>query len=461
MNEPFLPEELAAWSGGAWEGAPRAAVAVAHDTRRLVPGALFVALRGERFDGHDFVAEALARGAAAAMVARDWPAPRGLGPLLRVEDTRRALSALARGHRRRLPGRILAVTGSLGKTTAKEMTAAVLETAGAVARTLGNWNNDIGLPLSLLAMRPSDAFGVFEAGMNHPGELAPLCAVLRPDWAVVTRIGPVHIEFFPDERAIAEEKAEVLKALPRDGVAILAADEPWFDLLRERTAARVVTIAMDAPADYSGRVAGDGTDGILVRERCGREYAYALPQPGAPMRANALRAIAVGRELEIAPDEIARALRRFTPPPMRWETSRHNGVLWINDAYNASPPSMAAALRTFAELPGPRRRWLVLGGMRELGDRAAAEHAALGERVAAGEWAGLVTVGELGAAIARAALAAGWPADRAASFPDAAGAAAYLRERLAPGDAVLLKGSRRERVEAVWEAARADAPEKE
>lgn len=451
----FAPDQLAAWSRGEWLGAPAPVARVVHDTTRLAPGDLFVALRGERRDGHEFVAEAFRRGAAAALVRRDWTPPPGVGPLLRVADPLRALGDLARGYRRTLTARFIAITGSLGKTTAKELIAAVLSTAGDVTRTQGNWNNIIGLPLSILAMRPTDTFGVFEVGMNHPGELAPLCDILRPDWGVITRIAAVHIEFFPSEEAIAMEKATVVRALPPDGLAVLAADEPWFDLVRSQTRARVATVAWSGDADYVGAVLPDRPDWISVRERTGRCAEYPMPGPGEPLRRNALRAIAVGRELALPPERIAAGLRQYAPPPMRWETAEIGGVLWINDAYNASPLSMAAALRTFRETPASGRRWLVLGGMRELGDRAPAEHEALGRLVATGDWAGLVTVGELGAAIARAARDAGWPAERVLAAATPAEAVAWLRERLAPGDAVLLKGSRGERVERVLESWRA------
>ena len=447
----FQPEELSAWSGGEWSGSPGPVHGVDHDTRRLRPGALYVALRGERHDGHRFVAEAFRRGAAAAMVEAAWRPDGEVGPLLRVADSLAALGDLARGHRRRLRGRVVAVTGSVGKTTVKELIASALESVGGVARTPGNWNNDIGLPLSLLEMDPDQVFGVFEIGMNRPGELERLCDILRPDWAVITRIGPVHIEFFPDERAIAEEKATVLRRLPPDGCAVLAADEPWFDLLRERAAGRVVTVAFGAPADYSAEYSPRRPTRLSVRDRDGREAVYRLPQRGAPMRANALRAIAVAREAGVEPERIAEALLRFRPPPMRWEECRLDGVRWINDAYNANPISFREALRTFAETPGIRRRWLVLGGMRELGERTEEEHAALGRLLAAGDWAGLVTVGELGARFAEAVAAAGWPTHRLARCADAGTAAAFLRTRLRSGDAVLLKGSRSERVEEVLE----------
>ena len=230
----FEADQLAAWTGGRWTRTPAAAVrSVRHDSSEAGPGVLFLALRGANTDGHRYVDHAFARGAAGAVVEEAFAAGRpDAGPLLVVGDTRRALGDLARGHRARMTGRVVGVTGSVGKTTVKDMAAAVLAAAGPVARTRGNFNNDIGLPLSLLDADPAAAHGVFEIGMNHPGELAALCALLRPAWGLMARVGPVHLEFFADEAAIAGEKATLLRALPADGLAVLAADEPWLGLFR-------------------------------------------------------------------------------------------------------------------------------------------------------------------------------------------------------------------------------------
>ncbi len=458
----FSPEELAAWSGGAWIRRPGAPIRrIVHDTRGIRAGDLYVALRGARLDGHAFVAEAFAQGAAAALVDRAWAAgtsaPAGAA-LLTVDAPLAALHALARGHRARLRGRMVGVTGSLGKSTTKELLADCLASAGAVARNPGNWNNDIGVPLSLLAMDPDDAFGVFELGMNHAGELAPLCALLRPDWAVVTRVAPVHMEFFPDERAVAEEKAALPRSLPPSGSVVLAADEPWFEVLRAETRARVVTVAWAGAADYTARADPADPLNIHIHEPGGRDAAYRLSIPGEPMRRNALRAVACARELGIPPPAIAAALATFRPPPMRWSVSQAGGVTWINDAYNASRVSLLAALDTFAGMNTAGRKWIVLGGMRELGAREREDHDAVGRVAAAGPWAGLVTVGDRGAWIATAARESGWPAGRVWTCDQARAAAAVLAGLVEPGDAVLLKGSRAERVEEVfdeWERGRA------
>jgi UDP-N-acetylmuramoyl-tripeptide--D-alanyl-D-alanine ligase len=265
---------------------------------------------------------------------------------------------------------------------------------------------------------------------------------------VITRVGPVHLEFFPSERAIAEEKAVLAAAVPAAGFVVLCPDEPWFDVLRTATRARVVTISMEGPADYAATPAApDGA--IRIRERDGLEWICPVPIPGRPARLNALRAVAVGRESGVAPADIADALASFRPPSMRWAEETAGGVRWINDAYNANPVSLAAALDTFAELPVAGAKWLVLGGMHELGAGGERFHRDLGAAVAGGPWAGLVTVGEGAVPYAEGAVDAGWPGDRTHRCDSAAAAAAVLRDRLRPGDAVLLKGSRAERIEEV------------
>ncbi len=457
----FSAEQLAAWTGGRWTRPPPAALGpIRHDSSEAAPGVVFLALRGARTDGHAYAAAAFERGATAAVVEPAYAAAHpDAGPMLVVGDTKRALWDLARGHRARMTGRIVGVTGSVGKTTVKEMAAAVLSAAGPVARTRGNFNNDIGLPLSLLDADPSAPHGIFEVGMNHPGELAPLCDLLRPHWGLMARVGPVHLEFFDSEAAIAEEKATLLRALPADGLSVLAADEPWFDRFRDACPCRVVTVALNAPADYAGRSDPADPSRLSVTGPRGFSLSCRLPLRGGPALRNALRAVAAGREAGLDAPAITAALEAFVPPPMRGGESTIAGVVWVNDAYNASPVSMEAALETFAGHPA-RRKWIALGGMREMGRLGPGFHIEIGRRAAAGPWAGIVVAGELGSPIADGAAAAGWPADRLWWCNDPAAAAAVLAERLQPGDAVLLKGSRGERMEEVmteW-ARRAGVP---
>ncbi|MBP7830496.1 MAG: UDP-N-acetylmuramoyl-tripeptide--D-alanyl-D-alanine ligase [Kiritimatiellae bacterium] len=445
-------KDLATWSGGAWEGAaPPSARGVCADTRRLREGDLYVALAGPRFDGHDFIGAAFAAGASAVMAERaPVPAP---GPVLRVGDTRKALGELAAGYRRTLDARLIGVTGSVGKTTVKEMTADMLAQAAPTARTLGNWNNDIGLPLSVLAIEPVHRYGVMEVGTSHPGEIAALCACLRPDWGLVTAVGPGHLEYFDSVQAIAREKAELLRSLPPGGLAFLSRDDAWYELLYAATPCPVVTVSLEAGADYRGRPDPAGGLRFTVEEReSGQAAELEVPLPGRHLVADALLAVAVGRRCGLSWEAIGAALARFRPQPLRWARSVARGVAFVNDAYNANPMSMKAALETFAKSPVEGRRWLVLGGMLELGAAECDLHRQLGRIVAAGPWAGLLAVGPLGAWIAEGAREAGLSDGRAFLCPDAETAARRLLQWTRPGDAVLLKASRAEQLEKVLEA---------
>ena len=447
----FDAQEVAQWTGGEWRfGLPGVIAGVSTDTRALIPGTLFVALRGLLFDGHSFIGEAFARGAVGAVVSEQpdtWL--RAAGPLLCVPDTAQALRDMAAGYRRRIQAVIVAVTGSVGKTTVKEMVADVLARRLPTARTRGNWNNAFGLPLSMLAMEPETRVGVFELGMNHPGELTPLCRILQPDWGLVTTIGPVHLEFFKSVEAIAVEKSALLKSLPSGGVAILRCDEPHFKMLRAAAPGRIITLALSGEADYLG-APPDAQGQMEIRERStGEVCRLQAPLPGAHHAANALFAVAVGRAYGLAWEDIRAALERYRSPPMRWERQIVAGVTIINDAYNANPVSMAAALRTFAELPVAGGRWLVLAGMLELGPLEEQWHQDLGSSLAPGPWAGIITVGSLGSVVARAAVNAGLSAARVFPCADHAAAAEVMGQCLHSGDAVLLKASRGQRLEQV------------
>lgn len=443
MNGPrFNADELAAWSGGRWRGRPPAAVTgFAIDSRAVKPGDCFLALPGSKTDGHDFLAAARAQGAACALVRADREMPDELSdfPLLCVADPKTALTAIAREHRARLTGRFIAITGSSGKTSVKEMIADLLGALGPVARTKGNWNNDIGVPLSLLTMRPEDVFGVFEVGMNHPGELDPLCALVRPELSVVTCVGPVHIEFFENEEGIAREKAAVVRALGPDGVAVLPADDKWFAVLKSYARCPIKTVSLAGDADY--RVEPGTPPRFAVTEwATGESVVFDAPLPGRHVLSNAGLAIAVARHYEVSWDAIAERLRAFRPPAMRWEPREIDGVRYINDAYNANPMSMRAALDAFASTPVAGRRWLVLGAMYELGAHARDYHEELGRALAQGPWAGAILVGAEGEWIRIGAAKAGFDALYRAA--DAADAARVLKTLIRPGDSVLLKASR-------------------
>lgn len=447
-------EALARWAQGAWLRPPASApVGVCSDTRSLEPGCLFLALRGERFDGHDFVEEALARGASAALVATANLAryPRTL-PLLAVNDTRAALTRLAAGHRASLPAPRIGITGSVGKTTVKELLADALGKEAATFRSPGNWNNDLGLPLSLLRMRPDHAFGVLELGMNRPGEIAALTELLRPHAGVMTTIGPVHLEAFADEEAIAREKSRLFAGLPTGGWAVASQDRPWIDTLRGAAACRLVTTSLSAgvEADYSV-FRREGLRFHVSERVSGEQESFEAGLPGRYFVENALLAIAAARTLGVAWPVLQDAVQGFRPQPMRWERSRVAGAEVINDAYNANPLSIREAVRAFAEMPVHGGRWLVLGGMRELGTASDTLHRELGRELAADAWAGLVTCGEAGALIAEGAREGGLDPARIHPCAGTEAVAAVLSGAVRHGDAVLLKASRGEQLERVLE----------
>lgn len=416
---------------------------IANNGRELPRGALYVAIRGERFDGHDFVEQAAACGAAAAMVRQDWPGKTSL-PLLRVADTRIALADAAAGYRRTWRGCVAGVTGSVGKTTTKEFIACLFRAAGTAAATAGNLNNDLGLPLSLLAAPRDVQRGVFELGSNHPGEIAALARVLRPDCAVLTAVGPVHIEHFGSVEAIADEKAALLRAVPAGGFVVLDADGAHFDYLRRQTRARVVTVSLERDdADYSGSVANEWEGTVEVRSRAtGRSQLLISGLAGRHQAANLLLAVALACEAGVPWERLQDGLQGMRQMPMRWQKISANGVQVINDAYNANLPGMLAALRTFAALPGAARRVVVLGDMLELGAFEEPLHREVGRAVASGPWQALVCVGKRAGWIADEAVAAGYPAGRVWRYADAATASVSTAEWARPGDTVLLKASR-------------------
>lgn len=432
----FRPDELARWVSCPWKnGAPKADITgISKDTRTLVPGELYIALRGERFDGHDFVTDALAKGAAGALVDTEFKSMDG--PLLQVSDTLAGLQNLARGYRKKWTATVVGITGSVGKTTVKEMCADVLSMAGETHRTAGNYNNHIGLPLTMLAMPETAAYGVFEIGMNHPGEIGPLSDLLQPTIGIVTDICNAHRESFDSLEAIIHEKAELVARIPSSGTVILDRESEGFEYIKNHTCAGVRMVSLEGVADYTGQKTGVESMGVNGVD-------YTMPLPGTHSMRNALRAIALGLEQGIEPERIAAGLRKFKLPPMRWEISEVRGIEFINDAYNANPLSMRANLQTFSERPGTGKKWAVIGGMRELGEMANEEHAKLGRFVDGLDLDGVIVVGELGRQIA---------CQRARPFYqtlETADAAKILKEHLQAGDHVLLKASRGEQLERV------------
>ena len=432
----YTASEIAQWispstrlrAGNDWKNrdADFPIIGISHDTRTLKAGEVYIAICGENHDGHDFVEQAVEKGAAGVIVGRDFPAfakasagaPKSKVPQLVVPDTMTALWQIAAGVRSTWTGTVIGVTGSAGKTTVKEMIASVLSQKGTVSKTRGNWNNEIGLPLSMIAADRASDYFVFELGMNHPGEIDLLAGLLKPDWALITNIGKAHIGFFQSLEPtasgysavqdalgkIADEKAAILNHAKH---GLLDADSEWFGRMKER---------------FDGRVAA------LTEEP------FRISQPGEHMMQNARFAATLGLELGLSKEEVQAGLDEFDPAPMRWATSQYHDMVFINDAYNANPLSMRAAISTFAELPCEGRKFLVLGGMLELGDCEEEEHRELRDFIDSMNFDRVIYVGSL------------WP-----DGIEKNAAGILLRDELRAGDMVLLKASRGERLETILE----------
>lgn len=442
-----------------WSGA-------ALDSRKVEGGELFFALAGERTDGHRFVADALGRGAAAAVVERPVEGPRTPdsgtdGPaLVRVNDTYEGLHALVRALRRELPRILVGITGSVGKTTTKEATAAVLSERFRTARNPGNLNNLYGFPLAFLGIPDDTEVMVAELGMSLPGELGRVSSLARPDGVVLTNVRPAHLENFPDVSAIAEAKAEIFQGLPGGARAFVAAnrDDPEVVRVTERWAAsdrggRVIWFGLEAGAlevrgrDVRPAVLADGRTGVaFTLEIAGERADIELPLHGRYNVYNALAAAAVGHALGLEVDAIARGLGRVRPAAHRGAVHRlvvsggdGEPITLVDDSYNSNPEALARALESAAELAGDSRRVAILGDMLELGPETPRFHRAAGRRAAELGFAPVVGVGPLAAELVAGAREAG---ATALHLEEAGAAADWAAESLRPGDLLLIKGSR-------------------
>ena len=446
---PLTLAEIAEVTGGALTGDadPAALVSggVEFDSRRIGPGGLFLALAGEHADGHDFVDAARAAGAAAALVSRPVPAP-----AIVVPDVLAALSRLAHAVVRRLPDlTVVGITGSSGKTSTKDLVADLLRRRGPTVAPPGSFNNELGHPYTILLAKPESRYLVLENSARGIGHIAALCAVARPDISVVLNVGTAHVGEFGSKEAIAQAKGELVECLAPEGVAVLNADDPLVCAMAGRTRARVVRTGQAATADVRAegvRLDGRGRPSYLLVAR-GERHPVTLGLVGAHHVGNSLAAAAVALELGMAPADVATALGDARPAS-RWRmevVERPDGVTIVNDAYNANPESMRAALETLAALAAGRRSWAVLGEMAELGPRSAGEHDAVGRLAARLGVDRLVVVGERAAAIHDGAVqegAHGRAGRESVQVPDIAAAVRVLRNDLRAGDVVLVKASR-------------------
>lgn len=460
--------QAAHWCGAELEGAAEGAVAEGYsiDSRTIGAGEVFFAVKGARFDGHDFVGAALDRGAVAAVIAREkLDAMREAAPgrvLLVVEDPLKALQQLAAAVRRdwgRQTGkRLIGITGSAGKTTTKEAVAKVLSAQSSVLKSQGNLNNEYGLPLQLLKIEPWHEFAVIEMGMSHAGEITALAHIAAPNWGVVTNVGTAHAQNFPDGvSGIARAKYELVEALPTHGVAFLNCDDARVSQFGRDFRGKAVYYGRGPCADPRAEsITTLGTEGQTVEVRAGEQHAtLRLRLLGEHNVANAMAAIAVGVEAGISLGECCAALAELAPEDKRGQVLTIGGAKVINDCYNSNPEALKAMIRTLAAMPaGPRgRRILVAGAMLELGPQSAELHAECGRAAAEAGIDLIAGVSGDAGALADAAEQAGGKAE---FFETPEQAGEWLRETTRAGDVALLKASRGVRLERALEAWQSD-----
>jgi len=423
---------------------------VSTDSRTLKPGELFVALRGENFDGHKFVESAVQTGAAGAIVDLAW---KGNVPesftILRADDTLRAYQTLAANYRKSLPFRVIAITGSNGKTSVKDFTASVLARKFRVTKTEGNFNNHVGLPRTILEATSADQVAVWEIGMNHPGEIAALAKIASPDVGIITNVGVAHIEFMGSRDAIAKEKGALAQAIAPDGTVILNADDSFSQKIAARTKAKLLFAGTTSGTVRAAEIrqSADGSEFTILEgaHRCRAQ----VPVPGLHMVQNAMLAVAAGRLFGLSIEECAAGLASAPLAKARLQIKQIHGVQFIDDSYNANPDSMKAALRTLVELDADGKRIAVLGEMLELGKESERGHREVGECAAELGVDQLIAIGETGAIIARAAEKGG--VAKSVAVKSTSEAAEMLVDIATPGDLVLVKGSRSARTERVLE----------
>ena len=453
-------DQIAHWVSGTLhvprQDAPaHAATGYSIDSRTLNPGDLFFAVRGERFDGHDFVVAALERGASAAVVAKnkvlELPEHARQSTLLIVEEPLIALQTLAAAVRRHWGKRVIGVTGSAGKTTTKEAIATVLAAKFRILKSQGNLNNGFGLPLQLLRLEPEHEMAVIEMGMSNPGEIAALAHIAAPNWGVVTNVGNAHAENFPDGIVgVARAKYELVAGLPADGVAFLNCDDAYVSQFGRDFRGRSIYFGKGPCADLRAESVDElGAEGLRIQARAGkREAQVCLRLLGQHNVANALAAIAVGVEAGIPLEDCATALASLEPGDKRGQTLHLRGATIINDSYNSNPEALKAMIQTLMSMPG-QRHILIAGEMLELGREAASLHASCGETAAS---AGVdIVLGVRGNAshIVEAAKQMGTEAIFVET-PELAGA--WLKRNLREKDVVLLKASRGVRLEKALDA---------
>jgi UDP-N-acetylmuramoyl-tripeptide--D-alanyl-D-alanine ligase len=453
----FSLNEIAVVLNSRWHGSDGTVNGYSIDSRSLEAGDLFFAIRGPRHDGHNFIEQVIAKGAKAAVVSNDYSPPKSdwASLLIPVPDTAKALQQLAHAARRKWTGRVIGITGSTGKTTTKEMIAAVLAQRFSVLKTSGNLNNHYGVPLTLLRLEPHHQVAVIEMAMSGPGEIALLASWAEPQVGVVTNVAPVHLEFFDSIDSIARAKRELIEHLKAPGIAVLNHDDERVRSFSAGFQGRVVTYGFTSGADYQGLnirpSALDGNGNFMTEFEVQAEALsgeFTIPLPGRHNVENALAAIATAGLFGLSREEVRTGLEFFNAPGQRTEILQLPGGGWmINDAYNSNPYAMRKMLETLASWPGARRRIVMAGEMLELGPSSPDWHRGIGERcVEAGiDW--LLAVQGDAQFFLEGAKNAGFTPDRARFFSDAEQAGRFYLEMAQPGDIILVKGSRGVRLE--------------
>ena len=435
------------------------AVQVSTDSRNITPGCLFIPLEGERFDGHSFINSALEAGAAGCLTARERESYLPGKFYIKVRSTQRALWELARYYKKLFPIPFIAVTGSVGKTTTKDMTAAVLGARFRVHKTEGNFNNDIGVPLTLLRLEAQHEVCVVELGMDHAGEIDNLARLVEPDMALITNIGDAHIENLGSRENIFKAKCEIFPHLKRDGLAVLNGDDPLLASLEGTLAQRTVFVGEGEGLDYTARdLSSDGAGHLFCRVKTPRsQFEANIPALGSHMIYPTLMAAAAAEALGMAPDEIVRGIGAFLPTKMRMNILRCKGdIVILNDAYNANPQSMRAAAAVLGDAQG-RRKVAVVGDMKELGPGSEQFHRAVGGYFAQAGADRLIAVGDLARFMAEGAKAAGLSQSDYFSTLDAAKNA--LSRELRAGATILVKASRSMSFEKIVDFLLANVPQ--
>jgi len=431
---------------------------VCTDSRSARPGDLFFAIQGERFDGHEFLNEVAAKGVAAVVVEKKKiPAQLPECAVLVVEDARVAFGKLAAAYRKEFALPVIAVGGSNGKTTTKELLASVLRQKFSTLWSEASFNNDIGVPATLLRLKKTHQAAVLEAGTNHPGELAPLLKMIQPKFGVLTNIGREHLEFFGNVAGVAQEEGWLAELLPADGKLFINGDNEWTKTITMRTKAKVIRVGLGEKNDWRAKKIRLDKNGVTFQvdapqKELSGEYRVSLL--GRHQATNALLAMAVGGELGLNRAELGDGLVGCQPPKMRLQFWEANGVRVLDDCYNANADSTVAALETLCDLPLQGRRVAVLGDMEELGAHSEATHAEAGKRAAELGVGQLFAVGKMAPVMAAAARQAGL--SRVIEFADVEAAAPAVKNFLKAGDVVLLKASRAARLERIAEALKSE-----